>query len=148
MDNKVFKQLFGEEAKANDFKKVPGGWYKESAECLITLALQKSNFGNYYLLRIGIYIQGAFGQQYKPDKEIMKRSIGHINSKKPNEIIPALDLDQEIEVDKRKGLLIELFEKDIVPYTEKALSTSGILELEERGEIFLLPLVKHELLNS
>jgi hypothetical protein len=47
--------------------------------------------------------------------------------------------------EKRKADLAKLFSDFIVPFTDKALSKSGIRELAEKGEIFLLPAVKIEL---
>ena len=47
--------------------------------------------------------------------------------------------------DKRKEKLEQLFSEFIVPFSDKALSKSGIRELAEKGEITLLPAVKEEL---
>lgn len=148
MNNKELKNVFGEEAKANNFKKGPGGWYKESAECIAVLELQKSNFGNYYMLHVKVFIQGAFDRQYEPNKKLMKSSIGHVNSNKSTENIPALDLDKSMEDEERKDHLKKLFKDHIVPFTDSTISVAGIISLEECGEIFLTPALKEELISS
>ena len=65
MESKEFKNVFEKVAKANNFEKAFGGWFKESTECIVVLCLQKSNFGDYYELNIKIFIQGMFGNKYK-----------------------------------------------------------------------------------
>ena len=64
MESKEFKNVFEKVAKANNFEKAFGGWFKESTECIVILCLQKSNFGDYYELNIKIFIQGMFGNKY------------------------------------------------------------------------------------
>jgi Domain of unknown function (DUF4304) len=91
MDSKEFKKLFDQVAKANDFKKAFGGWYKETSECIAVLELQKSNFGNYYQLNIKIFIQGIFERTYSPNKDLIKSSMGHVNSNS-NEIIEYINV--------------------------------------------------------
>jgi hypothetical protein len=146
MNSKEFKIAFGEVAKVYDFKKAFGGWYKESSECIAILELQKSNFGDYYLLNIKIFIQGTFGKHYSPTKDLIKSSMGDVNSNETKEYKSVLDFDEPMDDDTRKERLKELFEKHIVPFTDKTLSKSGIKELADKGEIFLLPAVKEELM--
>ncbi len=52
MNSKEFKSLFGKIAKENDFLQAFGGWYKESPECIAILELQKSKYGDYYMLNV------------------------------------------------------------------------------------------------
>jgi hypothetical protein len=145
MDSKEFKTVFGEVAKAHDFKKAFSGWYKESPECLSILELQKSNFGNYYQLNIKIFIQGVFEKTYLPSKDLIKSSMGHVNSSETKEYKNVFDFDEPMDDSIREERLKELFEKHIVPFTNKTLSKSGVKELAEKGEIFLLPAIKEEL---
>jgi len=44
MNNKEFKKLFGEIAKSSRFESAFGGRFKDSAESVIVLDLQKSNY--------------------------------------------------------------------------------------------------------
>ena len=145
MDNKEFKTVFGEVAKAHDFKKAFSGWYKESPECLAILELQKSNFGDYYQLNIKIFIQGVFEKTYLPSKGLIKSSMGHVNSSETKDYKNVFDFDKPMDDNIREERLKELFEKHIVPFTNKTLSKSGVKELAEKGEITLLPAVKKEL---
>lgn len=48
MENKEFKKMFNEVAKSYGFESSFGGWFKDSAEGIVVLDLQKSNFGNYF----------------------------------------------------------------------------------------------------
>ncbi|MFZ4863448.1 DUF4304 domain-containing protein [Sphingobacterium sp. Mn56C] len=143
MDSKEFKKLFGEVAKSNGFESAFGGWFKDSAESIVVLELQKSSFANSNYLNVKVFIQGAFDRTYTPNKDLIKSSMGHITNQIRDKEI--LDFDEPMDDDKRKGKLGQLFSEFIVPFAEKALSKSGIKELADKGEIILLPAVKEEL---
>lgn len=145
MNSKEFKTVFGEVANINGFEKAFGGWFKESAECIIVLDLQKSNFGDYYELNIKIYVQGAFGSHYIISKDIVKKDTGEIFQRQPPEYKNVFDFDQSMDDKNRIEILENLFSKFIVPFTNKALTKSGILELAQSGVLSLLPAVKKEL---
>ena len=143
MDSKEFKKIFGEVAKANEFESAFGGWFRESAESIIVLELQKSSFSNSNYLNIKVFIQGAFERTYTPNKDLIKSSTGHITNQIRDKEI--LDFDNSMNNDNRKEELEQLFSEFIVPFADKALSKSGIKELAEKGEITLLFAVKEEL---
>lgn len=143
MDSKEFKKLFGEVAKANGFESAFGGWFKDSAESIVVLELQRSSFANSNYLNVKVFIQGAFDRTYTPNKDLIKSSMGHITNQIRDKEI--LDFDEPMDDEKRKEKLEQLFSKFIVPFSDKALSKSGIRELAEKGEITLLPAVKEEL---
>ena len=143
MDSKEFKKIFGEVAKANEFESAFGGWFRESAESIIVLELQKSSFSNSNYLNIKVFIQGAFERTYTPNKDLIKSSTGHITNQIRDKEI--LDFDNSMNNEKRKEELEQLFSEFIVPFADKALSKSGIKELAEKGEITLLFAVKEEL---
>ncbi|MFK8274753.1 DUF4304 domain-containing protein [Capnocytophaga cynodegmi] len=145
MDSKDFKTLFDEIAKTYDFKKAFGGWYKDSSECLAILDLQKSNFSDYYQLNIKIFIQGVFEKTYLPSKDLIKKSMGHVNSGETKDYKDVFDFDKPMKDEIRKERLKELFTKHIVPFTNEALSRAGIRRLAEKGDIFLLSTVREEL---
>jgi len=143
MDSKEFKIVFGNIAKMYDFKRAFSGWYKESEECIAILELQKSSFADSYYLNVKIFIQGAFERIYFPNKDLIKSSMGHITNQIRDKDI--LDFTEPMGDNIRIDGLKELFQKHIVPFTDKALSKSGIKEMEAKGEIYLLPAVKEEL---
>jgi|LauGreDrversion4_2_1035121.scaffolds.fasta_scaffold326721_1 hypothetical protein len=145
MVNKDFKKQFGVLAKSNEFKNAFGGWYKESAECIVVLELQKSNFGYYYQLLIKIFIQGAFNRTYTIDRKLIKSSMGHVTTNETSNYTAVLDINEPMDDSVRKELLGELYQNHIVPLTDRALTRNGIKELAKNGEIFLLPAVKREL---
>jgi hypothetical protein len=143
MDSKEFKKLFGEVAKANGFESAFGGWFKDSAESIVVLELQRSSFANSNYLNVKVFIQGAFDRTYTPNKDLIKSSMGHITNQIRDKEI--LDFDEPMDDEKRKEKLEQLFSEFIVPFADKALSKSGIRELAKKGEITLLPAVKEEL---
>ncbi|MDR1682139.1 MAG: DUF4304 domain-containing protein [Candidatus Symbiothrix sp.] len=145
MDSKEFKNIFDTVAKANDFEKAFGGWFKESSECIIVLDLQKSNFGDYYELNIKIFVQGIFGNKYVKSKDLVKKHTGDIFTRQPNDYKDVLDFDTSMDDEKRKEKLESLFSEFVVPFANKALSRIGLKELAEQEKIFLLPAVKEEL---
>lgn len=144
MDNKIFKKIFSIIAKKNGFESSSGGWFKESEECIFTIQLIRSNFGNYYMVEFKTYIQGAFDSRYVKSKSLLK-DIGHVFRGEPKEFEAALNLEQKMGDEERTQKLESLFQDFIVPFSEKALTKLGINELAEKGEIYLLPAVKEEL---
>lgn len=145
MESKEFRKIFGKVAKSNGFESAFGGWYKESEECIVTLELQKSNFGEYFQLNIKVFVQGFFGQKYLPDKNLIKKSVGHIHIGETQEYKDIFDFDIPMNNEKREEKLTKLFKEYITPLTEKFLQKEGIKDLENRGNILLLPAVKEEL---
>ena len=146
MNSKEFKNtVFDIVAKSNGFENAFGGWFKESSECIAVLELQKSNYGDYYELNIKIYIQGVFGNKYKKCKELVKQDTGDIFIRAPKTFKDVFDFDKTVDDSLRKDQLSLLFQEFIVPYTDKALSLTGIKQLSMHGDIFLLPAIKEEL---
>ncbi len=145
MDSKEFKKKFDNMAIVNGFEKAFGGWFKESSECITVLDLQKSNFGVYYELNIKIFIQDLFSKKYIKSKELVKKDPGHIFTRQPNNYKDLLDFDISMSDMQREDKLKCLFGEFIVPFTNKALTRTGIKELAQLGEITLLPAVKEEL---
>ena len=109
MDSKEFKNLFDTVAKANDFERAFGGWFKESSESIIVLDLQKSNFGDYYELNIKIFVQGIFGNKYTKSRDLVRKHTGDIFTRQPNKYKDVLDFDTSMADEKRKGKLEQFF---------------------------------------
>ncbi len=145
MNSKEFKNVFGSIAKKYNFISAHGGWYKESAECIAVLLLQKSNFGDYYQLIIKIYVQGMFDNKYVISKDIVKKDVGDIFTSEPPEFKSIFDFDHTIDDKKRLDGLEEIFSKHIVPYSDKALSKAGIMKMHVEEGLFLLPNVRNQL---
>lgn len=145
MHTKEFKEMFNVVAKNNNFVKALGGWFKESAECIAVLDMQKSNYGNYYELNVKIFIQGAFNNTYVRSKNLVKTDVGDVFLRQPNAYRDVLDLDNLMTVENRKIKLEKLFNEFIVPITAEARTIAGIDKLAQDGKIFLLPAVKKEI---
>lgn len=143
MENKEFKKILSECAKKINFTFMHGGWFKESSECIIVLDLQRSNYSNYYYLNIKIYVQGAFGY-FSKSKELIK-DVGMISSIQPKKYDELFNLENDMLDEKRKCGLENFFQNYLKPFSEKALTRSGIKELVDEGEIGLFPAVKEEL---
>jgi len=144
MDNKTFKHIFGMIAKKNGFESAFGGWFKQSEECIFTIQLVRSNFGNYYMVDIKVNVQGTFGNRYVKSKSLL-RDIGDVFRREPKEFEAALNLEQQMEDEERKQKLESLFKDFLIPFSEKVLTIHGIKDLAKKGEIYLLPAVKEEL---
>ncbi|GHT80140.1 hypothetical protein AGMMS50262_24210 [Bacteroidia bacterium] len=145
MNSKEFKNYFNDVAKLHGFEKAFGAWFKISPECILVLELQKSNYGDYYEMNVKIFIQGAFGYQYVKNKFLAKRDMGDIFTRQPKEFGDVLDFDIDMDDDLRIIKLENLFNEFIVPFAEKALSISGIRELQKEGIIFIMPAVEDEI---
>ncbi len=145
MDNKEFKIVFGDIAKLNGFEQAFGGWFKDSNECIIVLDLQKSYYSNLYYLNVKIFIQGMFGNTYRRSKDMVKKDLGDIFTRSPQRLNDPLDIENPMSDEERKTKLKTLFNEFIIPFTQKAMSVSGINELEAQGIISILPAVKERL---
>jgi len=146
MNSKEFKVRFSESSRANGFDKAFGGWFKESSECIVVLDLQKSNFSDRYDLNIKIFVQGMFGNQYKQNKDLVKREIGNVFIREPKEYEDVFDFNLPFEDSKRIERLNDFFTEFLIPFTRLALSKSGIMSLAEKGKISLSPAVREELI--
>ena len=144
MDSKEFRKIFGEVAKSYGFRNAYGGWYKESDECISLFWLQKSSYANEFYLNLRAYIQGAFNRHYFINKEIMKSSFGHVMDQITGNSIFDLE-DIAMSDEERIALLRTVFEERIIPFTERCLSKLGIIEMFQKGDIYLLPAVREEL---
>lgn len=65
--------------------------------------------------------------------------------RQPPEYRSIFNFDESMSDDIRKTRLEQLFIEFIVPFTDRALSISGILELEKRNEIHLTSAVQSEI---
>lgn len=142
MNSKEFKSLFGSIAKDNDYLQAFSVWYKESPECIAVLELQKSKYGDYYMLNIKIFIQGSFDRSYSPTKELIKSPMGDIGKQIIDDV---LSFDKPMPDELRTERLKELFSNTIIPYVSKLMTKANIIDLESKGEIMLLSSVKKEL---
>ncbi|WP_228450865.1 DUF4304 domain-containing protein [Chryseolinea soli] len=142
MDSRDFKTMFGDVAKESGFESAFGGWWKESSETIVVLDLQKSNFNNLYYLNIKIYVQGISGKRYTRSKNLVKKDVGDIFRRQPPAYSSVLDIDPAENDSMRKDKLEKMFLEFLVPFADKALSKSGIVELAEKAEIYLPPAVK------
>lgn len=144
MENKEFKKLLNEIAVKSGFEPAFGGWLKESKDCIIIFALQKSNFGNFYYLNIKVYVNGVFGISYVKNKNLLK-DVGNIFSRQPAEYDTVFNLEDQLSDSERKNKLQEFFVNFLIPFCDKALTRKGIQELGDSGQIYVLPAVKEEL---
>lgn len=142
MNSREFKMLFSTIANASGFESAFGGWIKSSPECIIVLDLQKSNFGDCFMLNIKVFVQGLFGKEYVGDKSLVKNLPGDVFFRPPAKHDFGLNMDNPIDGDQRRRALIKLFEEFILPTTASAMTRSGIWNLKEKGIIHLLPAVE------
>ncbi|MBO4232715.1 DUF4304 domain-containing protein [Riemerella anatipestifer] len=144
MESKDFKKVFGNIAKENYFTSSIGIWYKDSDRIIVTLSLQKSNYGDYFYLNIKIFIKGIFGIEYKIDKSL-KNDTGDIFLRSPKEYDEYFNFENNLIDDERINGVIKIFNDFINPFTQRALKIEGIKALAEEQKIILLPDVQLEL---
>lgn len=145
MESKQFRKLFSELATENEFVSVPGGWYKDTAETLVILQLQASQYSRFYYLNIKIYIHGTFEEKYVPNKFYVAKHPGSILSRQPTIYNEIFDLDNEISDEARKSLLKSFFNDYLNESYESFKSVEGILQLEKSGKLNILDVVKNKL---
>lgn len=145
MNSKEFRKAFERVAKSYGFQSAFGCCYKTSPECIFVLELQKSYFGDYYLLNVKTFIQGCFGQKHVIAKDCIKKYMGDVFNRQPPQYFPIFNFDIDIPDEKRMEMLTEFFDDFVVPYSEKNLTISGIRELGKKGKLLLLDSVEKEL---
>lgn len=145
MDTNNFKILFSTVAERNGFTSAFGGWFNESPECIVTLNLQKSNFGNYFELNLKVFVQGIFGAAHIMSKELVKTKTGDVFTRAPSQFRNALELEHRTDPFERERRLTILFSEFIVPLATGAQTRSGLLQLGKDGKVFLLPAIQDEL---
>ena len=74
----------------------------------------------------------------------MKSSFGHVMDQITGNSIFDLE-DIAMSDEERIALLRTVFEERIIPFTERCLSKLGIIEMFQKGDIYLLPAVREEL---
>ncbi|MCW3111005.1 MAG: hypothetical protein JWQ09_5511 [Segetibacter sp.] len=144
MDNKEFKKTVAILAKKNGFEHSKW-WFKESTECIIALELQQSSYSNLYYLNIKIYIQGLFGRKHSRDKNTLKTYYEDIPMRQPPQYAAVFDLEQSMDDAERILKLEEFFIDFLVPFTNKALTKSGIYDLIKNGQLGINKPTKEEL---
>ncbi len=145
METNEFKKMFGEIAKENGFERAFEGWFKEAPEVIHALDLQKSNYGKYYYLNIKLYIHGVFENRYIKSKKLVKTDVGNVDERMPNNYSHLLNLDIPLENDVRMDGLRKMFANFVVPFCNKTSTRQGIIELNQKDELFIFPAVKKEL---
>lgn len=147
MQTKEFKKIFNEIACLHHFHADFGGWYKHSDNCLLALELQKSSYSPFYYLNIKIYIDGAFGRSCLPSKELVLDHNGNFSTRQPRQFRDVFDLEVPMGKNQREQLLEAFFTQFLDPFSEQALSISGIQKLLEKKELCLMKSVQKELVR-
>jgi hypothetical protein len=131
-------------AKQRGFSKGPGFWFMASNECVVTVDLQRSNWGSECYLNIKIHIQGLFGETYDTQSKLWKR-VGNVFARAPQRYMPILTLSDDLTPTERQSGLEDMFNDFIVPLAELGQSRSGVIDLHQQGKVFLLPAVRERL---
>lgn len=134
MEKNEFRRLFASIAKKHGFDLKLKSWFKESNECIVFLKLQKSSLRNFYYLNIDVFAQMLPGPECFEIKNSMYKDGAYIKRREPRKYSDFLDFDWTMDDDVRKKGFEDLFSDFIDPFTNKALTWKGMLELEKNGE--------------
>ncbi len=145
METKEFKKMIDSIARSHGFQSAYGGWFKEGPECIFVLNLQRSSYSNFYYLYAKIYIQGCFGSQYAKSRGLVSRDIGDIFTDEPSEYKDIFNLEHPMTDAERRQKMEAFFEKHLVPFSDAAMTRTGIRSLNDNHLFYLLPAVKLEL---
>ena len=143
MDKKEFKKMFAIIARLQGFTSVSNFWFIDSKECIFTIELLKSSYGNYYYLTIKIFMQDIFGRKYTICKDL-GRLWGEIIRRPPTEYDVFLDLDVSISPEDREQGLELLFDNFVMPFSKKALSLSGVYTLWNENQIIMSEALRNQ----
>jgi hypothetical protein len=146
--NKDFKILFNDFALNYGFSNKFGAWFKESDECIVALILRKSNYSNLHYLRIKVDLKNMFHENSEVNKEWVKHDIADVLYEMGKNFNSLFDLENPIDDAVRTQKLELLFIEFLSPLVAKMLSINGLLDLNQKGIIFLLPIVKEGLIIS
>lgn len=147
MTNQEFKNAFFEVAKKNGFSKAYRGVYKDNVDTWVVLHLQKSNYGNLYYCRYGIYIKGAFGMCQTITKDMLQDSLGHLGFDEPMWAKEIFNLENNMSDEKRLEQMELFFKSHVIPTSESVSKLEEIYELYQSRTLFLLPTVLKEIEN-
>ena len=145
MTKEQFKKTIHSTALKNGFDKSFGGWFKSSSECIIVLNLQRSNFSELFYLNIKIFVQGVFGIKYIPSKDLVNNDMGNMFRRPPNRFSDYLKFGEEVNSVEMNSFIEKMFTDFVIPFTNSALTKTGIKELYQKGEIAIPPVVVKEL---
>lgn len=145
MESRDFIQIFGAIAKQHGFESKYGGWFKISSEVIHVLDLQKSNYGNFFYLNIKIFVNGLFGKNYAPSKQLIKNDIGNVFLRQPEIYSPFFNLENNLEEMQRKEGIENMFNEFILPLISISKDRNDIKQSVQRGDIFVLDSVRNEL---
>ena len=120
-----FKSVFREVAVQNGFLFQHNRFWKKSSEAVICLELQKSNYSNIYYLNLKIWVQGVFDSKYEPSSELARKP-GNVFRRQPKDWGKLFDLDQILDKGTCSQEMAGFFKAFVNPFTEKALTRSGI----------------------
>jgi hypothetical protein len=141
-----FKRTFDSIAVKKGWCAVKGGWVRgteEKDECIVSIDLQKSSHAKHFYLNMQIYVQGAFGRTFDRDLDVRK-AIPTAFRRLPNDFNDVFDLTSLLPDEERLARINTVF-CFLECFAHKASTRSGLLELENEGEIHLVAGVRKEI---
>lgn len=64
MDHAELKRRVAEQFLSAGFHRKSGGWYKSGPDAILVMALQKSDFGNFFYLNVGVCIKALSDEPF------------------------------------------------------------------------------------
>ncbi len=141
MDKKDLVNLLNELFKPLGFKRRGNNWRWEGIELTKNINLQKSQSGNFFYMHYNYYFN-VIGDKRVPH---VFSGLGSLNSDENKRIKELLDLENDIESDKRLTELRTSIEIKIIAKIQNVNTEAELLDHIKTSPIFLvIPLVVKE----
>ncbi len=135
MDATIFKKIINDEMCRAGYTRKGTNWYRDWPTVISLLNLQKSNYDDLWFINIAFWLKGV-GQPKVPPPEHLCHVRIRATSAFPNvrsQLEQSCTLNTMISDERRKAILVKIFEETILPFMTKAGCQDGLLNMIKEG---------------
>ncbi|GAA1250405.1 hypothetical protein GCM10009633_23930 [Janibacter melonis] len=124
----IVQKSFNDFMKDLGFQKKAGSWYRSTAESIVVVELQKSQYGHQYYVNLAAWLL-AIGDATFPKENachIRLRLSMLLSSEEQDMLSDLLDLDVQMSEESRAEGLSRILELRLAPAVESLSTTSGL----------------------
>lgn len=119
-----------------NFRRKTHTWFRDEAEVLQLINMQKSQFGDQYYINLAIWLK-ALG----PPPGALQEHQCHVRMresallKEETSMRPALDLESQLGDEERSELVEDFLKKRLLPFAAECLTLSGLRRAFKEGRL-------------
>lgn len=132
MDKTELKRKVDGLMQAAGYLKKSAAWYKRGRDALVVVDLQKSDFGNYYYMNVGVALAELMATDFPKVKDchISMRADGLLSAG-GGSLDRGLNLDDGSDEDVAEAM--RLIQNELLPLMGEFLTVEGLRRHHERG---------------